>query len=111
MTPGELKSQLERLKEDRAFLLLNAVVQEQVDALQNEILYTPCGSLDAAMKQEYAKGKLEGRLAWVALLETTIENCKIDIERLKETEDGNRNDSSDTGDLIRGGDSNAGLAP
>jgi hypothetical protein len=91
----EIKQALVHLSEDRAFLHLNTIIQSQVDALQQEILFNPCGNVDSLVVQEYKKGQLEGRLSWAKTLETVIENLTLDIQNSEGTEDDDRDSDSD----------------
>lgn len=90
----EKRRLLEDLAENKGYLLLGAYVQEQVDALQQEILFTPCTSVDSAIAQEYNKGKLEGRLAAEALRLSMIESLSINIENLRRYEEDEHDDGS-----------------
>ena len=90
----ELKRKLEALCEDRGFLFLNTQMQEQVDDLQQSILFSPCNSLDSAIAHEYKKGQLEGRLAWKNLLDGLLTNLTIEIDNLRS------DDEDDTRDII-----------
>lgn len=107
MSPLDRKKALEKLAEDPGYLLLQNILQQQVDALQQEILFTICSSLDMAIKAEYKKGQLEGRLAIEQLRKTAIDNFKLDIERMKEDE----RTSTDTGTTNNSGSDNSGSAP
>ena len=79
----ESKRLLTDLGENRGFLLLSSLVQEQVDQTQQEILFTPCTSVDSALGQEYKKGGLEGRLAWEAVRKGYIASLEISIQHLR----------------------------
>ena len=79
----ETKRLLTDLGENRGFLLLSSLVQEQVDSKQQEILFTPCTSVDSALAQEYKKGSLEGRLAWEEVRRGYIESLDISINHLR----------------------------
>ena len=101
MSPQEKKLLLEKLEENAGYLLLQGILQEQVDQLQREILFTVCSTEKMSRQAEYKKGQLEGRLVVEELRKIAIENLKIDIERRKKNDrsdsDGNGGDSSDTG--------------
>lgn len=71
------------LAEDKGFLALSSLVQEQADNLQQDILFTPCTGVDSAMAQEYKKGSLEGRLAWENVRTAMISSLEININRLR----------------------------
>jgi hypothetical protein len=88
----EQKKALEELASDRAFLHLNSLVQAQVDALQQEILFSPCSNVDSLVSQEYKKGQLEGRLSWARVLETAIANLTLDIQYKQEEEENGGSD-------------------
>lgn len=60
------------------WIMLQALLQQQVDAMQQEILFTPCKSIDDAFQQEFKKGQLEGRLAVAELVNTAIANAEYD---------------------------------
>lgn len=107
MSPADKKKALESLAEHPGYLILQGVLQEQVDGLQQEILFTICGSLDMAIKAEYKKGQLEGRLAVEELRKTAIDNFKLDIERTRE----NERTSDDTGTSRSSGSSDERNAP
>lgn len=92
MQTAEKLRLLEELKTHRGFLYLNELVQQQVDALQQSILFTRCTSVDSALGQEYSKGSVEGRLAWAALLEAEITNLEIDLKRQQVKEDDRTNE-------------------
>lgn len=85
---------LESLKENRGYLILTAVIQDQVDQLQRSILFDPCSGVDSAWLQEYKKGQLEGKLSWGGALDTTIDSFNVSINHLKDVLD---NDDSDDG--------------
>lgn len=87
MELAEKKRLLEELMKDRGFILLNELMQEQVDALQRDILFNRCTSVDSALSQEYSKGQVEGRLAWVALLDAQLASLEMDLNNLKEDEE------------------------
>jgi hypothetical protein len=110
MTAIEQKRLLEKLAEDPGYLALQSILQQQVDQLQNEILFTVCSSLDMAITAEYKKGQLEGRLAVEQLRITAIDNLKLDIERIQKDEHRN-DDSSDAGTSDDLSGSSDGLAP
>lgn len=85
----ETRRLLEVLRTDRAFLLLNDMIQKQVDELQRSILFIPCTGVDSAWEQEYKKGQLAGKLSWGDVLETAIDNLELDIRNLQgQIEDG-----------------------
>ena len=83
----EKKKALEELMENKAFLYLNSIMQSQVDALQQDVLFSPCSNIDSLVSQEYKKGQLEGRLSWVKTLETTVESLAYDIHIQSEREE------------------------
>lgn len=83
------------LAENKGFLLLHALMQEQVDQMQNEILYTPCTSVDSALAQEYKKGQLEGRLSWEGVRIGYIESLSITINHLRSQLDDDTDGSPD----------------
>lgn len=101
MSPQEKKLLLEKLEENAGYLLLQGILQEQVDQLQREILFTVCSTEEMSRQAEYKKGQLEGRLVVEELRKIAIENLKIDIERSKKNgrsdDDGTGGDSSGTG--------------
>lgn len=90
----EKQRALTQLLENRGWLTLQKILQQQVDALQNEILFTPCSNLDSTIAQEYKKGQLEGRLALAELVMTELDVCASQIRHLKEIENANDNSGS-----------------
>jgi len=80
----ERRRLLEGLREDKAFIYLNSLVQQQVDQLQNEILFIPLTSVDSAWIQEYKKGELKGKLSWADALETEIDSLGLTIRKLQD---------------------------
>lgn len=83
MSPLDQKKLLESLAEHAGYRLLQRILQEQVDQLQREILFTVCTTEELARMAEYKKGQLEGRLSLEDLRMVTIDNLNIDIEKEK----------------------------
>lgn len=79
----EQKRLLVDLASAPGFLYLSSLLQEQVDAIQQDILFTPCAGVDSAMAQEYKKGSLEGRLAWEQVRTAYINSLDITINHLR----------------------------
>lgn len=105
----EKKRALTQLLENRGWVTLQQIVQQQVDVLQNDILFTPCANLDSAIAQEYKKGQLEGRLSLAHLVMTELDVCESQIRYLKEKQSANSDDdSSRRGDLSDSGTKPAG---
>lgn len=94
----ETKRLLEQLLESPAWARVVGIVQEQVDAYQREVLFTPCLSVDSAFSQEYKKGQIEGRLSISMAVETEIETCEINLAHLRSIENANRNDDTSGND-------------
>lgn len=103
----EKRRALTQLLENRGWIALQGILQEQVDNLQNEILFTPCLNLDSTIAQEYKKGQLEGRLSLAQLVVTELDVCESQIRHLKEIEE-NANSNDDS---ARGAKPAGGLAP
>ena len=102
----ESKRVLEQLLENKGWGRAVALVQQQADQLQQEILFTPCLGLDSAMVQEYKKGQLEGRLCLSALIQTEIDVCEstiFNLRRQQSERSGNDNGSDGNGDSSGGG--------
>lgn len=83
----EKRRLLTTLAEDKGFLFLNSILQEQVDQLQNEILFSPLSGVDSAWKQEYKKGELKGKLSWHEALQTAIESLDVTINHFQDNLD------------------------
>lgn len=90
----EQRRLLEDLATNQGFLLLSSLMQQQADALQQEILFTPCAGLDSAIAAEYKKGELAGRLAWEHLRKTYISSLEITINHLRSKIDDEPDDRS-----------------
>ena len=88
----ERKRVLKELQENAGFRQMQILMQQQVDALQREILFAPCPSLDSALTQEYNKGKLEGRLCLTELIDAEIQSCDYEIANAKKVQDNDRRD-------------------
>ena len=89
---------LELLGESKGWLLLSGVMQEQMNSIQDTILFTPLPTLDRCLEQEYKKGTLDGKLSWEQLRVTTIEVLQSEINTLKELEE----DASDSAENENG---------
>lgn len=83
VTLSDEKREWQRLLDSPQWGKLMAVVQEQVDNLQQVIVFTPLGSADGVYRQEFQKGQLEGRLSVGNTVQSIIENLDIEIERVK----------------------------
>lgn len=86
MTPSEMKRQLEALALHPGYLALSQAIQEQVDRMQQHILFERCKNADEAMMKEYEKGQLEGRLSIERTRNTLIDSLSVDIERSTKNE-------------------------
>ena len=80
----EQKKALQRLLDDPAWRILSMEVQQQVDRMQQEILFAPVTSEADLYRLERLKGSLEGRLSLAALIETKIEQLEYDCARAQE---------------------------
>ena len=90
----ETKRELEQLLDSPVWRKVMALMQTQVDGLQQEVLFTPCLGIDSAMGQEYKKGQIEGRLSISTLVQAEIEMCEMDIVNLRRKQDDYGNDAS-----------------
>lgn len=83
------KRELEELLNHPQWLKLISVLQEQADGLQQLIVFTPLAGMDMALKQEYQKGQLEGRLSISSTVQAMLDSLARDIEaaRGKKEED------------------------
>ncbi len=70
---------LKKLLESRGWKRLSQALQEQADSLQKTILFSPLEGADAAFRQEYMKGQLEGRLSLEDTLLGIMETLEGDI--------------------------------
>jgi len=68
---------------------LFALLQADVDLMQNQILLQPLGSADDVFKQEFQKGELKGRVSLQNILDTQMSNLEYDIANLRK---GNENE-------------------
>lgn len=87
-TLQDMRKQYQSLLEHPAWCKLMAVVQGQVDELQ-QILLMPLKAPEEVYMREFNKGQLEGRLSLTNTLQTLIETIEFDLER---TEDERRDD-------------------
>lgn len=83
----ELKREYQSLLEHPAWHKLVAVVQKQVDELQQALLM-PLRSQDEVFLREFNKGQLEGRLSLTNTIETLIETLEMDIRKAENERDG-----------------------
>lgn len=79
-TLQDLRKQFQQLLDHPAWGKLIAVVQGQVDELQ-QVCLRPLSSPDEVYVREFQKGQLEGRLSLTNTLETLIAELELDIER------------------------------
>lgn len=79
LSPIEKKRAIERLLEEPAWRMIVSVVQEQTDAIQNEVLFAPVASVEDVYRLERKKGALEGRLSLTATVGALLENCEYEI--------------------------------
>lgn len=77
------KKAWQRLLESPEWGKLVAILQQQVDELQQVVL-RPLMSSDEVYLREFQKGQLEGRLSITNTVETLISDLEIDIERKHE---------------------------
>ena len=78
---GELKKDMERLLESRAWRMVCEALQAQADNLQQEILFSPVGGEADLWKMERKKGQLEGRLALAATAQAMMEGLELDYQQ------------------------------
>jgi len=83
----ELLREIEQMLESRAWRVVVEAVQEQTDALQQTILFSPCNGLDSAMAMEYKKGQLEGRLSLSDTVGGLMASLQLDVQREKGDEE------------------------
>jgi hypothetical protein len=91
-----LKRELEQFLESPGWARVQGIVQQQVDALQREVLFTPCSSVDSAFSQEYKKGQIEGRLSISTVVEAEIEMCEMNLLNLRRLENAERTDDGNS---------------
>lgn len=85
------RKQWEKLIESPEWGKLVGILQQQADALQQEILFNPLAGHDAVFAQEFRKGQLEGRLSISNTVETVLGEIQAEIETLtRKDEDGTR---------------------
>ena len=87
---GELKKDMERLLESRAWGMVCEALQAQADNLQQEILFSPVDSEADLWKMERKKGQLEGRLSLAATVQAMMEGLELDYQQalvMKENEE------------------------
>lgn len=78
---GELKKDMERLLESRAWRMVCEALQAQADNLQQEILFSPVDGEADLWKMERKKGQLEGRLALAATAQAMMEGLELDYQQ------------------------------
>lgn len=83
------KKEVQRLLESPGWGMIVAMVQEQVDALQQEILFGAVCCAEDLYRLERKKGMLEGRLSLQATANQLVEQLDIDIERARRKEKSN----------------------
>lgn len=67
------------LLSSRAWGTLVSMVQEQADALQNQLLRSPVESIGDALKMERVKGELLGRLSLTDTVDSWVETLQYQI--------------------------------
>lgn len=82
----EQKKEFERLLASPVWRMINAAVQAQVDALQQEILFSPVEREADLYMLERKKGMLEGRLSLANTAMAMMEELEVDLHRAQEKE-------------------------
>lgn len=76
----------EKLIETPEWGTLIRVLQDQADALQAKVVFTPLTRGDDIYLQEFMKGQLEGRLSISNTVETLMEQLDVQIRQLTEVQ-------------------------
>jgi hypothetical protein len=79
-TLQDMRKQFQQLLDHPAWGKLIAIVQGQVDELQ-QVCLRPLAHESEVYLKEFQKGQLEGRLSFTSTLETLIGELELDIER------------------------------
>lgn len=79
--------ELQTLQLSAAWRQLTGVIQEQVDMLQNRIIFGEVKAAEDLYMIERLKGQLEGRLSLSMTLETLIETLEMDLKQVQKTEE------------------------
>jgi len=87
------KKGMERLLESPAWLMIVATVQEQVDALQQDILFGPVRGQDDFIILERKKGLLAGMLSLQNTAQTILEGLELDYQLAQQQKE-NQNETS-----------------
>lgn len=66
---------------------LVAVLQDQADQLQFQVVHQPLESMDQVLKQEWQKGKLCGLLLVSEVVQGNLDDIQQEIDFLRGTED------------------------
>lgn len=83
----EQKKMFQDLQESPAFRKLCEKVQEQCDALQDAIIFSPVLGEADVYARERDKGRLEGRLSLQATLTTLLEELEYDYQHALEAKE------------------------
>ncbi len=81
------KKDMERLLESSAWGMIVATVQEQVDALQQDILFGPVGSVDDLFPLERKKGMLQGMLSLQNTAQLLLEELEMDLQLARQRQE------------------------
>jgi hypothetical protein len=79
--------ELQTLQLSAAWRQLAGVIQEQVDALQNRIIFGEVKAAEDLYMIERLKGQLEGRLSLSLTLETLLETLETDLKLIQTAEE------------------------
>lgn len=77
----EQKKEMERLLDSPAWGMIVATVQEQVDALQQDILFGPVTGQDDFIVLERKKGLLAGMLSLQNTAQTLLEGLEYELQQ------------------------------
>lgn len=77
---SELLREFKELLSSRPWNMVIAAIQEQIDNLQQEILFGAVLSEGDVLRVERLKGQLEGRLALRGVAETLLSNYEYDVK-------------------------------
>lgn len=81
------KREWEELLDSPKWQQLTSVLQQQTDALQQEVVFTPCRGFDECLEQEFKKGKMAGMLNISVTIQGILASLEIDIQHAKENKD------------------------
>lgn len=84
---SEERDAMLRLKAQAGWIILTEAIEERREALLDEAIRTPCGSVDGAFAQEFQKGKLAGYLDFTRLPDHIIDQANAVIESLRAPEE------------------------